>query len=293
MDGSGHQLSFIGPGTGGEPPVLLPWTTKDKLRLLPQTSVALPLRVYNPRGEAMTEVKIEASSEYPTVQFLSRTATLPKIEPGAVVDLSQHFSMRLTSGNGYFEPLRVQIKLTYDGWHEVTRDLDLLVIPEVLPKPAAVEVLDGRTVTLKVFHQQGNQGGGKSIERTVTEGKGNGNGVLEPGEEATLWVKMVQGMDPFDKNNWYRCKVYSDSTWIEEVADIQEGKQREWTGAQERSSLVRLSPKTPRGETLSLLLDNESWSFHFTPDVRYGSEPLYQAFQLHSRHLHGYEVKVP
>ena len=250
VDGSGHQLSFIGPGTGGEPPVLLPWTTKDKLRLLPQTSVALPLRVYNPRGEAMTEVKIEASSEYPTVQFLRRTATLPKIEPGAAVDLAQHFSMRLTSGNGYFEPLRVQIKLTYDGWHEVTRDLDLLVIPEVLPKPAAVEVLDGRTVTLKVFHQQGNQGGGKSIERTVTEGKGNGNGVLEPGEEATLWVKMVQGMDPFDKNNWYRCKVYSDSTWIEEVADIQEGKQREWTGAQERSSLVRLSPKTPRGEKL-------------------------------------------
>jgi hypothetical protein len=80
---------------------------------------------------------------------------------------------------------------------------------------------------------------------------------------------------------------------MEEVADIQEGKQREWTGAQERSSLVRLSPKTPRGEKLALLLDNESWSFHFTPDVRYGSEPLYQAFQLHSRHLHGYELSVP
>ncbi|HEX2521573.1 MAG TPA: hypothetical protein VHP35_05550, partial [Terriglobia bacterium] len=219
--------------------------------------------------------------------------TVPKIEPGTVADVSQHFSVRLTSGNRHFEPLRVQVKLTYDGWHEATHDLDLLVVPEILSKPAAVELMDGRTVTLKVFHQQGNQGGGKSIERTVTEGKGNGNGVLEPGEEATLWVKMLQGMDPFDKNNWYRCKVYTDSPWIEEVADIQEGKQREWTGAQERSSLVRLSPKTPRGEKLPLLLDNESWSFHFTPDVRYGSEPLYQAFQLHSRHLHGYELKVP
>ena len=293
VDGSGHHLSFIGPGTGAEPPVLLPLTTKDKLRLAPQTSVALPLRIYNPRGDAMTAVKIEASSEYPTVQFLSRTATLPKIDSGAVVDLSQQFSMRLTSGDGYFERLRLQVKLTYDGWHEVQHDLDLLVIPEVLPKPAAVELLDGRTVTLKVFHQQGNQGGGKSIERTVTEGKGNGNGVLEPGEEATLWVKMPQGMDPFDKNNWYRCKVYSTSPWVEEVADIQESKQREWTGAQERTSLLRLSPKTPRREQLSLLLDNESWSFHFTPDVRYGAERLYQAFQLHSRHLHEYELKVP
>jgi len=241
----------------------------------------------------MAEVKIEASSEYPTVEFLTRTATIPKIDAGSVVDLSQQFTMRLTSGNGYFEPLRLHIKLTFDGWHEVQHDLDMLVIPEVLPKPAAVELLDGRTVTLKVFHQQGNQGGGKSIERTVTEGKGNGNRILEPGEEATVWVKMIQGMDPFDKNNWHRCKVYSTSPWIEEAADLQDGKQREWTGARERTTLLRLSPKTPRGETLSLLLDNESWSFRYTPDVRYGAEPLYQAFQLHSRHLHSYELKVP
>jgi len=293
VDGTGHQLSFIGPGTGAEPPVLLPLTMRDKLRLLPQTPVALPFRVYNPRGEAMTEVKIEASSQYPTVQFLSRTATIPKIDSGTIVDLSQQFTMRMTSGNGYFEPLRLRIKLTYDGWYTVQHDLDLLIIPEVLSKPAAIELLDGRTVTLKVFHQQGNQGGGQSIDRTVTEGKGNGNGVWEPGEEATLWVKMLQGMDPFDKNNWYRCKVYSNSPWVEEVADIQESKQREWTGAQERTSLVRLSPKSPRGEKLSLVLDNESWSFHYTPDVRYGAEPLYQAFQRHSRHLHRYEVTVP
>jgi hypothetical protein len=39
---------------------------------------------------------------------------------------------------------------------------------------------------------------------------------------------MAQGMDPFDKNNWYRCKVYSDSPWITEIADIQEEKQREF-----------------------------------------------------------------
>src|SRR5262245_26872151 len=293
VDGSGHQLSFVGPGTGGDPPLLLPLTTMDKLRLPPQTTVALPLRVYNPRGEAMTDVKVQASSEYPTVQFLSQTATIPKIEPRTVVDLSQQFTLHLTAGGGYFEPLRVQVKLTYDGWHELQQDLDLLVIPDMLPKPAGVELLDGRTATLKVFHQQGNQGGGKSIERTVTEGKGNGNGILERGEEATLWVKMPQGMDPFDKNNWHRCKVYSTSPWIEEVADIQEGKEREWTGARERTSLVRLSPKASPGEKLTLILDNESWSFRYTPDVRYGVEPLYQAFQLHTHHLHEYELKVP
>jgi hypothetical protein len=87
--------------------------------------------------------------------------------------------------------------------------------------------------------------------------------------------------------------VYSTSPWIEEASDLQDGKQREWTGARERTTLLRLSPKTPRGETMSLLLDNESWSFRYTPDVRYGAESLYQAFQLHTHHLHEHELKVP
>ena len=130
------------------------------------------------------------------------------------------------------------------------------------------------------------------MERTVTEGKGNGNGILEPGEEATVWIKMVQGMDPFDKNHWYRCKIYSDSPWLSEIADLQEGKQREWTGGQERTSLVRLSERTPPGSVIQVLLDNETWSFRYTPDVRYGMEALYQAFQLHSHHLHRCQFNV-
>jgi hypothetical protein len=167
-----------------------------------------------------------------------------------------------------------------------------MVVPESLKPPESVEILDGRTVTLSVFRQKGNQGGGGSVQRTITEGKGNGNGVLEPGEEATIWIKLRRGMDPFDKNNWYRAKVYSDSEYVAEIADIQEQKQLEWTGAKERTSLIRLAADAPADTLVSLLLDNESWSYHFTPDVRYGPEPLYQAFQLHRRHLHRLDLRV-
>jgi hypothetical protein len=141
-----------------------------------------------------------------------------------------------------------------------------------------------------VFRQKGNQGGGEPIEREVTEGTGNGDGVLQPGEEATIWVRIPQGLDPKDKDNWHRTKVYSESPWIVEVQDIQEQKQREWTGAKDRTSLVRMLKNTPGGSVMPLILDNESWSFYYTPDVRYGSEPLYQAFQRHKHHLHEIEL---
>ena len=145
-------------------------------------------------------------------------------------------------------------------------------------------------MTFDVFRQKGNQGGGSSVKRTVTEGRGNGNGVLEPGEEATIWIQLRQGMDPFDKNNWYRTKVRDASGALAEVADLEEQKQLEWTGAQERTSVVRLA----EGASIagSVFLDNESWSYHFTPDVRYGKERLYQAFQLHTRHLHKVDLKA-
>lgn len=292
VDGAGHQLSFHGPGTGSQAPVLLPLTSKDRLRVLPAREVRLPIRVHNPRGEAMTNVRVELASEYPTVKLAAGPATVAKLEPGAVADLSSHFTARFTAGAGDFAHARLNLKFTYDGWFGAAREIDLAIAPEVMPPPLAVQILDGRTATLEVFRQKGNQGGGGSIRRTVTEGKGNGNGVLEPGEEATVWVKMAQGMDPFDKNNWYRAKVYTDSPWLAEVADIEEQKQLEWTSAKERTSLVRLDPGTPPGASIPILLFNESWSYHFTPDARYGKERLYQAFQLHSHHVHGYELKV-
>ena len=292
-DGAGHQFSFYGPGAADLPPLLLPLTTDDKLKLPPDRDLALPIQIYNPRTTPLTDVKAMLSSAYPTVQFLSSEATIPRIEPGASVDIADHMRVRFTAGEGYFAPTRLKLDLVYDGWHSVSKNLDVLVVPENVPPPLEVMILDGRTATLNVFPQKGNQGGGASVPRTVTEGKGNGNGVLEPGEEATLWVHMRQGMDPFDKNNWYRAKVYSDSPWVTEVNRLEEQKGLEWTNAKELTSVIRLSPETPHGTHIPLLLDNESWSFAWTPDVRYGKEKLYQAFQLHTHHLHRYELVVP
>ena len=52
IDGGGHQVSFLGPGTGAQPPVLLPVTSGDVLRLAPGVEHSIPVRIYNPRGGA-------------------------------------------------------------------------------------------------------------------------------------------------------------------------------------------------------------------------------------------------
>lgn len=290
--GGGHQLGISGADLPPQAPVLLPPTDKDALRLWPDRELALPIRVYNPNPVPLKNVTAAMSSEYPTVAWVSKNANVAVLEPGEVADLSSKFLVRFTAGDGYFAPTRLLCNLVAAGQPARTEPIDVMVVPAILQAPAGVEILDGRTITLNVFRQKGNQGGGKSIERTVTEGSGDGDGVLEPGEEATVWVRMAQGLDPFDKHNWYRCKVYFDSPWLEEVGDLQEQKQLEWTGAQQRTSLIRLARDAPRSEQIELLLDNETWSYHFTPDVRYGEQRLYQAFQVHRHHLHRYRLSA-
>jgi pimeloyl-ACP methyl ester carboxylesterase len=286
-DGAGRQISIQGPGTGEQELVLLPFTAKDVWRVAPDSEVHLPVRIYNPRTTAFKDLTVSVKSGYPTVQLHSAQARVAELQPGETVDLAAQLTARFVAGDGYFAPARLTVDIGGK-----THDVDIAIAPAKMDKPLAVEILDGRSVTLPVFRQKGNQGGGGPIQRSVHEGRGNGNGILEPGEEATIWVKLDQGMDPFDKGNWYRAKIYSDSPWLTEVADIAEPKQLEWTSAKERTSVVRLSPDTPRGTVIPLILDNESWSFQWTPDVRYGVEPLYQAFQLHTHHLHRFEITV-
>ncbi|MEO8658276.1 MAG: alpha/beta hydrolase [Bryobacteraceae bacterium] len=289
VDCGGHQIGIAGPGTGAQPPVVLPLSAKDVLRVPPGVAVALPLRIFNSRGTPQN-FRVELASAYPTVEILQNKAEWKSVAPGAVAEANPVLQVRFIAGAGDWAHARLQAKITYDDWTETTQPLDVLIAPDALPAPAEIAILDGQSRTFSVFHQKGNQGGGSGISRTVKEGDGNGNGILDPGERASIWIRLPQGLDPFDKNNWCRTKVYTDSPWLTEIADIQEEKQREWTGAQNRTSLVALAAKVPTA-AIPVVLDCESWSFHFTPDVHYGRELLYQAFQFHKHHLFAWTWK--
>ncbi len=291
-DGQGHLIGINGPKLSPPQVTLLPLTSGDVLRVRPNKPVELPLRIHNPSDAAAENIEVALSSEYPAVEVLGEKVRIPSIEGGEVAKTAGKLKVKFSAGRGHFAHAQITATLAADDQRRQTVPIDVLVIPRKLPSPAEVEILDGRTATFSVFRQKGNQGGGEPIERVVTEGTGNGDGVLQPGEEATIWVRIPQGLDPQDKDNWHRTKVYSESPWVAEVQDIQEQKQREWTGAKDRTSLVRMLNNTPVGSVMPLILDNESWSFHYTPDVRYGSELLYQAFQRHKHHLHEVELTL-
>ena len=296
-DCSGHEFSFSGARIDAEQPAIsLPLTTSDNLRLMPGKLLNLPIRIWNPGATPLKNLHVELTSEYPTVQILQGSVDVPELKSGQVVDLSSKFVVRFTSGDGDFARVRLNLNASAGQGKPESKGLltyfDVFVAPSNLVAPSAVEVLDGRGKTFPTFFQ-GVHGGGTSVPRNVTEGKGNGNGELQPGEQATIWLQTAQGLDPFDKGNWCRAKVYTDSPWITETADLQEDKGREWTSAQNRTSVIELNPATPKGTEVSAILDCETYSYTFTPDVRYGVRPLYQPYQFHRHQLYLWKWKVP
>jgi enterochelin esterase-like enzyme len=296
-DCSGHEFGIVGKGISSiQPATLLPLTTHDRLRLMPGKPLSLPIKIWNPGAAPLENLHVELSSDYPTVQILRGSADIPELNSGQVVDLTSKFLVQFTSGDGDFARTRLNLAAATGNDQPESSALhtyfDVMVAPSNLTPPLAVAVLDGRSKTLPTFYQ-GVHGGGTSVPRTVMEGKGNGNGELEPGEQATIWLQTAQGLDPFDKGNWCRAKVYTDSPWITETADLQETKGREWTSAENRTSVIELNRATPKGTEVRAILDCETYSSAFTPDVRYGNRPLYQPYQIHRHQLYLWTWKVP
>lgn len=313
-DCSGHEFGISGPGIDAQQPaVLLPVTSKDFLRLMPGRPLSIPIRLWNPGAAPLKNLQVALTSEYPTVDILRGTAQVDTLGPGQAVDLGTAFKVQFTAGDdglssdpflvwitdwdSGFARTRLTLHATANadtGRHAILASptyIDVLVAPATLPPPEKIEVLDGLTKTFPIFWQNAH-GGGTSVPRTVTEGTGNGNGVLEPGEQATVWLQVAQGLDPFDKENWCRAKVYTNSPWITETADLQERKRLEWTSTENRTSVIELNPATPRGTKVNAILDCETYSYYFTPDVRYGTKPLYQPYQFHRHQLYSWTWRV-
>jgi pimeloyl-ACP methyl ester carboxylesterase len=298
-DCSGHEFSFSGKRIAAEQAaILLPLTPHGHLRVMPGKPLTLPISIWNPGAAPLKNVHVQLSSDYPTVQILRGTADIPELKSGGVVDLTSKFLVRFTSGDGDFARTRLYLNASHGTAKKIPNPaaldsyFDVLVAPSNLTAPLEVVVLDGRTKTFPTFYQ-GVHGGGTSVPRTVTEGKGNGNGALEPGEQATIWLQTAQGLDQFDKGNWCRAKVYTDSPWITEIADLQEDKGREWTSGENRTSVIELNAATPKGTEAHAILDCETYSYTFTPDVRYGTRPLYQPYQFHRHQLYLWTWKAP
>jgi len=291
LDGSGHDIALAG-GSQVRAPVLLPLGQGGVPIVKTDVEQNLPLKLLNTYDFTVRNIGVSLTSLYPTVKISGGGFTIDSIAPGQVVDIGERISQQYASTSGFMQHCRLNLHLQFNGWHGQDNRIDVRVLPTPLTTPDSVVVLDGRTATFGVFRQGGNQGGGFIRQRTVSEGRGNGNGIAEPGEEITVWVRTEQGLDPLDKHSWHRTKVYSHSSSISVTQDIAEQKELEWTSVKDHTSAVKISEDCADGARIELLLESESYSYVWKPDYRFGEQLLRQAFQFHRDAVQRFVLKV-
>ncbi len=105
----------------------------------------------------MKDVRVKVESEYPTVELLATQTVIAEIAAGGTADLSKQFKSRFTAGAGDYAPARIVVKMTA-GASASTENVEVMVAPDGMTAPLAVEVLDGRTVTLQGLPPEGQSG---------------------------------------------------------------------------------------------------------------------------------------
>jgi hypothetical protein len=217
----------------------------------------LDLKVTNLGLSPAREVNIRAFSDYPHIQFKNDVIRLEDLPSETLFDLPEPFTFVLSKDPHSTYISTISFELQVDGEPIDTQQIMFYPIPySPMVDAADLIVLDGRSVQQLPIYQQGSD----TIEnKTVAGGQGNGNGLIEPGEDVLMLVKLANGMAPNDTNTYHRTYLINpfDSPFIE-VNQLEYQEKKTQAGATSISSVISLSPDIPPREKIHLWLKVES-----------------------------------
>jgi hypothetical protein len=202
--GRGHEIGISGNGL--TPPILfLTDTLHENLYIESGRSVSLSFKVVNLSPYRMDSVVFTCRAGHPGSLRVQPGTKAYDLEPGKVTILDDLVTLRgrFTSPNHNLAYLHIgyhhkgdtssrerliQVHIT-DTLREVSRD-DMLIF-------------DGRSEALTVYRYNWGDWDNRVRLETITEGQGNGNGIAEPGELFSIWIKIPTGDAPEDVGTWH------------------------------------------------------------------------------------------
>src|SRR5205823_11582981 len=131
------------------------------------------------------------------------TWTVAQLGPQEKISAPKAFPFRVeTSGytdSGFVGSLKLEILI--NGVSVSSQNLLVFPIPvsRYLTDSADLVVCDGRSLSVPTYRNAAYT----IAEEIISGGKGNGNGILEPGEQAVLYVRLPQGLGPEDINTFH------------------------------------------------------------------------------------------
>jgi hypothetical protein len=122
-------------------------------------------------------------------------------------------------------------------------------------------VFDGRSEQLPVYRYNWGDWDERVRHETISEGQGNGNGIAEPGEIFSVWIRIPSGEAPEDLDTWHPVMPVGGEGSME----IQVENVKEYlfsTGRPSLSAQMKLPANNCANETGTLNVQSELiWMF--------------------------------
>jgi enterochelin esterase-like enzyme len=181
--------------------------------------------LFNKGGDELKDIRIEVISNDARVKVLSQAQTVGKIAEKSLYTQSRFKVIALEQNAGL---VSFKLQVNYQGQSDIFRfEIPFFDIDSEL---TSFRVADGL-----YFPQEA------SPKEDSFFGKGNGNGVAEPGERVSFLVQPDK-----DKQNWYGLKVFSDDPFVDQSMEERKFNNRnDWSGAMRATSEIFIRKECP------------------------------------------------
>ena len=204
MGGSGDEIGISGNGL--PPSVLfLTDTLNENLYIESGETISLSFKVINLSSSRMDSVIFYCSTENAEAISIVSSPKAYKLEPGKVTMLEDLVTLtgNFTSRNKNLAYLHLGYQ--HKGIPSPRERIIQVHITDSMKKVSAdnIMIFDGRSEQLPVYRYNWGDWDERVRHETISEGHGNGNGIAEPGEIFSVWIRIPSGEAPEDKDTWH------------------------------------------------------------------------------------------
>jgi hypothetical protein len=260
--GIGDEIGISGNGLAS-PVLFLTDTLQENLYIKSGESVSLSFEVINLSSNPLDSVVFICSTENPEALRIESAPRSYDLEPGKVTLLEEVVTLtgNFTSRNKNLAYLR--LTYSYNGIPSKRERIIQVHIVDPVKKVAAEDIMvfDSRSERLPVYRYNWGDWDERVRLETIAEGRGNGNGLAEPGEIFSVWIRLASGEAPEDQDTWHPVvPVGGEGSMDIHVEDVKEHLFS--TGRPSLSAQMRLPANHAANESNILNVQSELiWMF--------------------------------
>lgn len=258
LGGGGYLVGINGEGPGTEAKLRMVHNLNREYFYFEEgKTYSLDFKLVNIGESKAKNIEIKAFSAHPNINFTDSIIQVASVEPGDFINLKDQFSFGFSQYSDSTFVGSISFEVRMDGVLSEPQRLMFFLTPESSNiEENDIIILDGRTEYDIPIYQQGPD----TIQyQDISGGEGNGNGVLERGEEALVYIRLPKGMSPNDTNTFHRTYLINhlDDPFINVKQLNYEEKLRQ-AGTTSVSTLLSVTKDAPKNHELDLWFQVES-----------------------------------